>query len=254
VYINTDFVYDTGKVVPHGAWEADPEKYQKVKYSGWITRLGLDFPVERFNFGGVFMYASGSDLKKTSANGYTGDEVAYYGAGSGIRATKVSGYIVPPNSEHVYDDEDLVIYGTGANGINRANTGDQNGGSSGSSVGRGGYGGTWFAKLYANFKPTPWYRVTLVGMYIGDTTKNGNTLGNAVTAFGYPRDDKEIGWEVNLINDIQIYKNLQFRAGGGYLFAGKAFDQVDKRNGAYANTNISPSNPWVFVTKLLYVF
>jgi hypothetical protein len=256
VYINTDFVYDTGKVVPHGAWTADPAKYQKVDYDGWIVRGGVDYPWERFNFGFVGMYASGSDLKKTSANGYSGDEVAYYGAGSGIRSTKVSGYIVPPNSEMVYDDEDLVVYGTGANGINRAGTGDQNGGASGSSVGRGGYGGTWFAKLYANFKATPWYRITLVGMYIGDTTKNGNTLGNAVDAYGYPRDDKTIGWELNLINDIQIYKNLQFRVGGGILFAGKAFDQWDQRSPEVAalHTNVSPSNPWAVITKLFYVF
>ena len=88
-----------------------------------------------------------------------------------------------------------------------------NGGTGGSTVGRGSYGGTWFAKLYGQFKPAPWYRVTLFGMYIGDTTKNGNTLGNAVTASGNPRDDKTIGWEFDLINDIQIYKNLQFVLG-----------------------------------------
>jgi hypothetical protein len=255
-YINTDFVYDWGKVNPHeNADVPNPDgTNKKVKYSGWITRLALDYPWERFNIGGVFMYASGSDLKKTSANGYAGDPVAYGPAGIYGYTRKVSGYIVPPNAEHVYDDEDLVIFGTGANGINRANTGDQNGGTGGSSVGRGGYGGTWFAKLYANFKPTPWYRITLVGMYIGDTTKNGNTLGNAVTYAGTPRDDKEIGWEANLINDIQIYKNLQFRAGVGYLWAGKAFDQVERRYGWTGCTNVSPNNPWAIVTKLLYVF
>jgi hypothetical protein len=255
-YINTDFVYDNGKVVPHGAADVlNPDGTdKKVKYSGWIARGGLDFPWERFNFGFVGMYASGSDLKKTSANGYAGDPVAYGPAAIYGYARKVSGYIVPPNSEHVYDDEDLVIYGTGANGINRANSGDQNGGASGSSVGRGGYGGTWFLKAYANLKLTPWYRITLVGMYIGDTTKNGNTLGNAVTYAGTPRNDSSIGWEFNLINDIQIYKNLQFRAGAGYLFAGNAFDQVDLRPGHLPNTNVSPNNPWAIVTKLLYVF
>jgi hypothetical protein len=91
-------------------------------------------------------------------------------------------------------------------------------------------------------------------MYIGDTTKNGNTLGNAVTYAGTPRNDSSIGWEFNLINDIQIYKNLQFRAGAGYLFAGNAFDQVDLRPGHLPNTNVSPNNPWAIVTKLLYVF
>jgi hypothetical protein len=119
---------------------------------------------------------------------------------------------------------------------------------------RGGYGGFWFLKAYANFKPTPWYRLTLVGMYIGDTTKNGNTMGNAVTYAGTPRDDKELGWEGMLINDIQIYKNLQFRFGAAYLWAGKAFDQVERRDGWTGCTNISPHNPWAIATKLLYQF
>ena len=34
---------------------------------------------------------------------------ALYPAGSYGFTRKVSGYIVPPNSEHVYDDESLVV-------------------------------------------------------------------------------------------------------------------------------------------------
>jgi hypothetical protein len=254
--INTDFVYDTGKVVPHGGFVdmLNPYRYQKVDYDGWIVRAAVDFPWEIFNVGVVGMYASGSDLKKTSANGYSGDEVAYYGAGSGIYTTKVKGYIVPPNAEQGYDDESIVFYGTGANGINRANTGFNNGGAGGGSVGRGVYGGTWFAKLYGNVRLTPWYRITLLGMYIGDTTKNGNTIGNAVDALGFPRDDKDIGWEFDLVNDIQIYKNLQLRVGGGLLLAGDAFDRKDERVSSEVCTNVGPSNPWAIVTKLFYVF
>ena len=45
---------------------------------------------------------------------------------------------------------------------------------------RGGFGGTWFAKLYASMKLLPWYKLTVQGLYIGDTTKNGDTFGNSV--------------------------------------------------------------------------
>ena len=44
---------------------------------------------------------------------------------------------------------------------------------------KGPFGGTWFAKLYGSYKVTPWYKVTLQGLYIGDTTKHGNTFGTA---------------------------------------------------------------------------
>ena len=124
VNINTDFVYDYGYVVSHGttAVTNNPFAERKVDYRGWISRVAVDFPWEKFNFGAVGMYASGSDLKQTSSTGMPGTA-----AGTGVAADgfsrKVSGYVVPPNSEHVYDDEDLIIYGTGANGINRAGTG-----------------------------------------------------------------------------------------------------------------------------------
>jgi hypothetical protein len=256
VYINTDFVYDYGYVVAHGdrasSTVISPLAERKVDYRGWITRLAVDFPWEKFNFGVVGMYATGPDLKQTSSTGLPGVTVAY-GAADGY-SRKVSGYIVPPNAEHVYDDEDFILYGTGANGINRAGTGFNPGAGGGAGVGSGAYGGTWFAKLYGQYKPTPWYRITLFGMYIGDTTKHGNRIGDAVNIDGTPRDDKSIGWEIGLFNDIQIYRNLQLRAGGGYLFAGKAFDYHDLRTGAPTNTNASPANPWALAVKLLYVF
>jgi hypothetical protein len=253
VNINSDFVYDYGYVVAHGttAVTNNPFSERKVDYRGWISRVAVDFPWEKFNFGAVGLYASGSDLKQTSSTGNPGGGVATGVAADGF-TRKVSGYMSPPNAETVYDDEDLVVYGTGANGINRAGTGYQN--NPATAVGRNPYGGTWFAKLYGQVKPTPWYRVTLFGMYIGDTTKHGNTLTDAVNSNGTPRDDKSIGWEIGLFNDIQIYRNLQLRAGGAYLFAGKAFDYHDQRIGAISNTNVSVSNPWALAVKLLYVF
>lgn len=261
-----DLVYDTGSVKAHGDYTAatgiiSNEAARKVDYKGWITRLALNYPWEKFDFGLVGMYASGCDMKQTSDSGYVGTGVAYGAASAYGYSRKVSGYVVPPNAEQGYDDESIVFYGQGANGLGRPGAGFNNGGTAGSSVARGTYGGTWFAKLYTAFKPAPWYRVMLYGMYIGDTTKNGNTIGDAVTTDSagrrVRRDDSTIGWEFGVFNDIQIYKNLQFRLGAGYLFAGRAFDMYDQRTGTYGspvNSNVSPNNPWVIMSKLIYVF
>jgi len=244
--ITFDFVYDTGKVEEKIRGDRDD-----VKYRGFIVRAVADYPWEKFNFGLGGMYASGADLKKTSARGYPGDLVAdpTY-AGLGVRATKVGSYVVPPLAEHVYMDESLIYYGTGGPGITRGAPNNY-GAASPSALTRGGYGGTWFAKAYASFKATPWYTVKLQGLYIGDTTKNGNTIGNARKADRVtPRDDKTIGWEFNIFNDIQIYKNLQWRVGAGYLFAKGGLDYWD----ATINANVGPKNPWALVTRLIYTF
>jgi hypothetical protein len=209
------------------------------------------------------MYASGADFEKTSNTGLPGTRVATGLAQDGF-SRRVSGYVITPNSEHVYDDEGLVIYGMGGNGVNRANTGYNHGGAGGATLASGAYGGTWFAKLYGNFKPAPWYRITLFGMYIGDTVRHGNKIGNAVDYIGggsvlKVRDDRDIGWEFDLINDIQIYKNLQLRFGAGYLIAGSAMSYRDQRAGAWPTPatsveNVRPSNPWAIATKLMYVW
>jgi len=253
INLNLDFVYDSGHVAPHANMTANADA-SKVNYGGWLTRLAFDYPWEKFNFGFVGMYASGADMKKTSPNGYSGDPVANNPAVNGW-ARRVGSYIVPPNAEVGWDDESIVFYGTAANGINRMLTGYMNPGSNGATLARGPYGGTWFAKFYAQMKPAPWYRVTFLGMYIGDTTQNGNTIGNAVNPNGTPRHDATIGWEFDIFNDIQIYKNLIFRAGFGYLIAGAAMDYQDTRFlPSSANVNVHPSNPWALTTKLMFVF
>jgi hypothetical protein len=107
------------------------------------------------------------------------------------------------------------------------------------------------------------------GLYIGDTTSGGNTLG---TAFRFPylptkpmrlagvnmlRDDKRIGVELDLINEFQIYNNLRFFVGFGYLFGGDAldvghiaFNQFNQSIGL----NRSIANPWALRTRLQYTF
>jgi hypothetical protein len=125
---------------------------------------------------------------------------------------------------------------------------------------RGPIGGTWMAKAYASVKAAPWYKVTFQGMYIGDTTKNGDTFGNALTflpfgpGFYQRRDKNDIGWEIDIINEIQIYKNLKLTVAGGYLFAGKAMDQYTNTSFAIFPTNDEIKNPWAIVWNLTYTF
>lgn len=111
------------------------------------------------------------------------------------------------------------------------------------------------AKLYAAVKATPWYKATFQVLYIGDTTKNGNTFGTAyagpIPALG-TRDDKSIGFEFDLIQEIQIYKNLKYVIGAGYLFAGKALDY--SYISAPHALNSKPKDPWQITTNLTYNF
>lgn len=242
VGITFDFVYDRGKVEGRGAKSLERD----VKYRGFIIRGILDYPWEKFNFGLGAMYASGADTKKTSKDGLPGDVVAY---GTGAKSTKVGSYVVPPLAEHVYMDEALVFYGTGGPGITRGAPNNY-GAASPNAMARGSYGGTWFAKAYASYKATPWYTVKLQGLYIGDTTKHGNTIGNALKSTGQLRDDSTIGWEFDIFNDIQIYKNLMWRVGAGILFAGDAMEYYNSTT----KRNEDPKNPWAIVTRLIYTF
>ena len=245
VDINFDFVYDFGKVsrgpnmrvpwVPH------------VKYEGWAVRGKVEYPWEKFNFGAVGMYATGPDTRKTSDTGLPGSLT-----NTGAVSSKVSGYVIPPGAEQdTANNESIVVYGTDAGatgGIGIAKNANY------AQVTRGGFGGTWFAKLYGSVKATPWYKITLQGLYIGDTTKHGNSLGNALrfpgTGSTLLRDDKDIGWELDLINEFQIYKNLRFIFAGGYLWAG---DALDFRRGT-SLMNFSMKNPWAVRTRLQYTF
>jgi len=241
VNLNFDFVYDTGKVERR----LDPAIHD-VDYRGWATQVKVDYPWEKFNFGVVGMYASGADLNKTSRSGLPGS------TDIGTATKKVGSYVIPPGSEEWAAWGESMF--TGCNfitatalpvGMWPSLTTYPN------QVSRGAIGGTWIAKLYASVKATPWYKVTLQGLYIGDTTKHGNTLGDARKLSGYLRDDKSIGWEFDLINEIQIYKNLKWSIGAGLLFAGDALDQY---GGSIDNRAESPKDPWILATKLRYDF
>jgi hypothetical protein len=251
VDINFDFVVDTGKV--EDSRNVFP-RARDVDYQGWATRLKVDYPWEKFNFGAVGMYATGSDAKKTDGGVGTGPGGGLPGGTTpfGTPNRKVGGYVVPTASEQFGLGESLLLTGypvwNGFMGYNVLNY---------TQMHRGSIGGTWVAKLYTSYKPKPWHKVTLAGLYIGDTTKNANTLGNARRFPGaagitgqIPRDDSSIGVEFDLINEINIYRNLKFDVGLGYLFAGKALDYFDPR----INRNIEGKDPWALVTRLVYTF
>jgi hypothetical protein len=113
---------------------------------------------------------------------------------------------------------------------------------------RGGVGGTWMAKLYASYLVFPDFKMTGQIMYIGDTTKNGNTLGSALGDGGRPKDYDYIGTELDLIGEWQIYKNLAFRGAWGFMWAGPAMKQFS------GVSNHMIQNPWGFYTNLNYSF
>lgn len=244
VNINFDFIYNWGDIESRGSLAS----IRDVELSGWVTRLKVDFPWEKLNFGVVGHYATGADTKKSDSLGLPGNTVAY-GGGLTATTTKVGSYVVPPGSEAGAIFGEAVVmfsfpHNRGTTGIGNSNNYTQ--------VSRGGPGGTWLAKAYGSFKATPWYKVTLQGMYIGDTTKNGNTFGTAVkaTAPATLRDDTDIGWELDLINEIKIYKNLSLVLAGGYLWAGDALDF--RIPGTLVNA--SPKNPWMITGILTYSF
>jgi hypothetical protein len=251
VDIQFDAGYDRGKVrassnVPDWAG-------QSVMYRGWASRLKINYPWEKFAFGVIGMYASGSDANKTSPLGIPGTATA-----NGTNSTRVNGWMVPVGSEAgAANQESAVVYGMepGASGGQGLAVNHNYNYAS-----KGPFGGTWFAKLYGSYKITPWYKFTLQGLYIGDTTKNGNTLGSArkyvgpnynAIQSGYLADSDFIGVELDLINEIQIYKNLTFKVFGGYLWAGNA---LDKWSGSFSTGNFSEKNPWALRTRLLYTF
>jgi hypothetical protein len=244
VNINLDFVFDFGKV------QEKLSTVRDVSYQGWAARAKVEFPWEKFSFGAVGMYATGPDTRATSPEGRPGQLTNF-----GTLARRNSGYVVPPGSEQgPANSESLVVYSmeggaTGGYGLaERANY---------AGLSPGGFGGTWFAKLFASAKIAPWYKLTLQGLYIGDTTHNGNSLG---TAFKRPgtgslllRDDRRIGWEFNMINEFWIYQNLRWFVGAGYLFAGDALD-VGRFDAGGHTFNRHIENPWAIRTRLMYTF
>jgi hypothetical protein len=107
------------------------------------------------------------------------------------------------------------------------------------------------AKIYASYKIFPDFKMTGQVMYIGDTTKNGNTFGTArAIGAGSPRlkDYDYIGTEADVIGEWQLYKNLKFTAAYGFMWAGPAMKLWS------GTSNHMIQNPWQLTTNLTYSF
>jgi hypothetical protein len=194
VDLQFDAAYEWGRVITRGQDVAA----SSVPYAGWAARLKVDFPWEKFNFGAIGMYGSGSDANRSSATGLPGTNAA-----DGTPSTRVSGWMVPVGSEQgAVNAESVVVYGTDAGASGGAGWAVNH---NYNQMSKGAFGGSWFAKAYGSYKIAPWYKVTLQGLYIGDTTLHGNTYG---TAHKYPgvrtgpaanllRDDSSIGVELD---------------------------------------------------------
>jgi hypothetical protein len=245
VNLNLDFAFDTGKV--EGRDSAGFAGTRDVKYRGWAGQAKATLPWEKFTFGGLLFYASGADQRKTSRAGLPGDIAA---DGTAV-SSRVESFVYPVGDvQWVVWAESMFLGGNFSSLIAIPQSMVPGGGAWNTRLSRGALGGTWVAKLSASCQATPWYKATLWGLYIGDTTDHGNTLGDAVKADGRLRDDGTIGWELTLVQDINIYKNLTLSIGSGILFAGDALDQ----RVAGFNLNDSPKNPIMLSTKIAYLF
>ena len=238
VLLNFDFCYDWGSIKDRRDLAVQAEK---VKMSGWGAILNVGFPWEKFLFGLQGIYGSGADQAETAANPLPGAPV---GSGPGV-TTKNKAFTVPGGTE-ASNSHALVIDGAG---INRGNTGFQPAADFHS---RSGFGGLWIAKLYGAFQVSPIFNTRLELMYVGDTTKNGNTIGNSKGTDGLPTDDNQVGIEVDWLNSLSLYKNLTWQFGIGYLFGGDALSYAVI--GAANGTNKKPDDPFVITTNLTYSF
>ena len=242
VNLNLDFTYDFGKIEDHRDLAT---RAKDVDFRGWAFIGKVMYPIEKFAIGGQFIYGSGADLKKTSNSGLPGSTVANISSGSNA-SSRVGMYVIPQGTEGS-NLHSVIIDGSGI--LNRGNLGYEP--SAGNNMARAAIGGLWYAKLIASYQVLPKLKTTLEAYYVGDTTKNGNTIGNAVKADGTPRDDNSVGFEFDLINELQIYKNLVWNFGGGYLLAGKA---MDYRVGTTGAINKSTKDPYAICTRLVYSF
>ncbi len=263
VNLQLDFLYNWGKV-KNQQTTAPNINFPDVKYNGWVARGMVEYPWEMFNFGATALYGTGADAEKTSYSGMPGTLVASLPQRiAGVQSTKNTVALTMAQSENGYGDS-IVFFGSG---INRMNTGYTH--APYAAVGRGAYGGTWFAKLFAGWKVAPWYKIQAEGLYIGDTTKHASTIGTALNTDGTFENGSSIGFEFDLINEIQIYKNLKWTVGFGWLWAGNAMKYAvfdanqfigsgatlapNPNYGAWIG-NEKPDSPWALITALTYVF
>jgi hypothetical protein len=231
--LKTDFVYFNGESEISGNHPFAAIGVGDADFGGWAVYADVNVPIGPATVGGTFFYATGDDLTDTT-----------------LSPTNLSpdfdAYRIPPGSEANPALGTVFWAGTTHDGVDIATAGR----GLGTQVQQRWFGGLWTAKGYGSFKPLDWLKVTGYAMYIGDTTDDGNTIGNAVDAVGAPEDDDDIGIEVGAIVDLSIYKNLTYSVAAGILFAGDALDTYT----GVGTTNDSPDDPWAIVSQLIYKF
>ena len=199
----------------------------------------------------VGYYATGADANQTDTTGTS----STYGTASTYTARsnwsrRVGSYVIPPGSESgAIFGESIVFY---SSWVNRGDSGIATSVNY-TAMCRGPVGGTWMAKLYGSYQVFPELKLTAQGMYIGDTTKNGDTFGTArAIGSASPRlkDYTYIGTEADLIGELQIYKQLKLSTGYGYMWAGPAMKLFT--GGSRGNHMIQ--NPYQWTTNLTYTF
>jgi hypothetical protein len=243
VNINIDAIFDTGKVEArsNAVTGVTPGT---VSYGGYLFHGKFQIPWEKFNFGVVAYYASGADTEKTSSSGLPGVNP---NRADGRESYRVNSYVVPVSSESGSNyGESIVLYSFWGN---RGSTGIANN-SNYTQTSRGPVGGTWMVKGFAGFKGHPDHKFTLQGLYIGDTTKNGNTFGTSRDSFGRLEDSNSVGWEIDGIWEWQLYKQLKLTAASGVLFRGNAM----KLWTGVGTENHTIKLPWSVLTNLTYTF
>jgi hypothetical protein len=221
---SADLIYDWGKVKSHNNINNIADD---VKYSGFFAGLTASFPWEIWDFGGGAWYGSGADANKPD---------------------KRNDYVQPPMSEpgmDAFTKYSSIFWGSGLF------RGEYGFGSNGdiAEMANNYIGGTWGAYLYAGLKVTPWYKVYGHAMYIGDTTKHANTVGNAQRG-GELSDDNAIAMEFTLSNIFKVYNNLDMYIIGGYMLAGDGLDMYSNAKGG----NVSMDDPYVLAMRMVYSF
>ena len=99
------------------------------------------------------------------------------------------------------------------------------------------FSGMWYGRGAFEFSPTPWVRMILNYLYIGDTSKgtpgtfvnkvSNTTMSKVVNSAKGSRQDEDksfIGQEINLITTLNIYKNFVYNVGLYYFIAGDVWD------------------------------
>ena len=226
--IKADLATDQGKVYARSS-VSDPD----VKMSGWVGRLTAAYPIDKFTIQGTFMYATGADADKITKDGFSKNG-----------GTQNESYSIPIGAGGNWSDNLAIFYSTQLMHSGVRTTIDST-----TNMARGWLGGTWAAQIRGSYPVMPWYKATAGVMYIGDTTRHGNTVGNARKGDKVSlRDDDYIGVELALLNEFSIYKNLKFNVILGYIVAGSAYDFWD------GTKNVSPKDPYLVGTRLIYSF